>query len=112
MIAANPFGDREDTKASSFQVTFLKQEPEALLEVPHTSERGDYEVLAIRDRAIYSVIDETGKTPDVMRLLETHLREGDHDEELEVASTASPRRWRRPEGQVSQRARTVVCWSS
>jgi len=70
VIAANPFGDREDTKASSFQVTFLKHEPEPLLELPFTSERGDYEVLAIRDRAIYSVIDETGKTPDVMRLLE------------------------------------------
>jgi uncharacterized protein (DUF1697 family) len=71
VIAADPFGDREDTKASSFQVTFLKHDPEALLELPHTSERGDYELLAIRGRAIYSVIDETGRTPDVMRLLET-----------------------------------------
>ena len=71
MLAANPFGDREDTKRSSFQVTFLKHEPEPLLlEVPFTSERGDYEVLDIRDRAIYSVVDETGQTPDVMRLLE------------------------------------------
>ena len=70
LIASAPFGGREDTKASGLHVTFLKHEPEPLLEVPFTSPRGDYEVLAIRDRAIFSVIDETGRTPDIMRFLE------------------------------------------
>jgi uncharacterized protein (DUF1697 family) len=70
MTAANPYGERGDTPSASLQVTFLKVEPEPRLEVPFTSERGDYEIIEIRDRAIYSVVDETGRTPDLMRVLE------------------------------------------
>ena len=71
-IASAPFGDREDTKASSLQVTFLKHEPEEPL-VPFASALGDFEVIAVRDRTIYSVIDETGKPPGLLRVLERQL---------------------------------------
>jgi uncharacterized protein (DUF1697 family) len=72
MIAANPFGDRPNTPSSSLQVTFLQREPDPPLQ-PFTSERGDYEIIEVRDRAIYSVIDETGKPPDILRVLERRL---------------------------------------
>jgi uncharacterized protein (DUF1697 family) len=72
MIAADPFDGRDDTKAASQQVTFLKLEPEEPL-VPFASELGDFEVIAVRDRAIYSVIDETGKPPGLLRVLERQL---------------------------------------
>lgn len=72
MVAAAPFGDRPDTKTASQQVTFLKHEPVEEFR-PFASERGDYEVVAVRDRAIYSVVDETGTPPRLFRDLERQL---------------------------------------
>lgn len=72
MLAANPFGDREDTKASSQQVTFLRRDPAQPL-TPFRSEGGDFEVLAVLDRAIYAVVDETGRPPALLRVLEREL---------------------------------------
>jgi uncharacterized protein (DUF1697 family) len=74
LVAKNPFGDRADTPASSLQVTFLKHEPDVNLEVPYTSDTGDYSIVAVDDRVICSVVDLTGsRTPDVMRWLEKML---------------------------------------
>lgn len=72
MVAANPFGDGEDTKSASRQVTFLKHEPTEPF-VPFRSDRGDYEVIAVGDGAIYSIIDETGTPPGLLRRLEREL---------------------------------------
>jgi uncharacterized protein (DUF1697 family) len=73
VVAGRPFGDRTDAPPTSLQVTFLKHEPEPGVDVPRTSERGDDEIVAIRDRAVYSVIDETGRPPGLLRMLERTL---------------------------------------
>jgi uncharacterized protein (DUF1697 family) len=74
LVAKNPFGDRADTPATSFQVTFLKREPDVDLEVPYASDTGDYTIVAVDDRVICSVVDLTGsRTPDLMRWLEKML---------------------------------------
>jgi len=74
LVAKNPFGDRADTPATSLQVTFLKHELDVDLEVPYTSDSGDYTILAVDDRVICSVVDLTGsRTPDLMRWLEKML---------------------------------------
>jgi hypothetical protein len=48
----------------------LKDEPEPALDLPFRSPSGDDEVLAMSDRAIDSVVDETGRPPALLRLLE------------------------------------------
>ncbi len=71
LVADNPFGDREDVKTSRLQVTFLKQETDVKLDLPHTPPDGDYTVIAIADRTVCSTIDLSGSsTPDLMRWLE------------------------------------------
>lgn len=75
LLAADPFAGfagHDDTKASSFQVTFLQREPAEPV-APHASDAGRYEVVAVLDRAICSVIDETGKPPALLRDLERRL---------------------------------------
>ncbi|MGH8775450.1 MAG: DUF1697 domain-containing protein [Jiangellaceae bacterium] len=74
LVAKNPFGDRADTPATSLQVTFLKHEPAADLDVPYTPDTGDYTIVAVEDRVICAVIDLSGsRTPDLMRWLEKTL---------------------------------------
>lgn len=71
LVAKNPFGDRADTSATSFQVTFLKHEPDVDMEVPYTPESGGYTVGFFEDRVICSVVDLTSsRTPDLMRSFE------------------------------------------
>lgn len=71
LVAAAPFGDREDTPDARCNVTFLKHAPEVQLEVPCTSPDGASVIVAVVDRAICSVVDLTGeRTPDLMRWLE------------------------------------------
>ena len=70
LIDANPFGDVEDTKASSLQATFFKHEPQVDFDVPYTSAAGDYTIVSIADRVACSVVNLTGRTPDLMRFLE------------------------------------------
>ena len=72
LVARNPFGDRPDTPASNLQVTFLKREPDANLELP--ADAGGFTIVAVEDRAICSALDLTGAgTPDLMRRLEKLL---------------------------------------
>jgi uncharacterized protein (DUF1697 family) len=71
LIAQDPFRNLVDTRETSFQATFLKNEHDVELELPYTSPRGDYTIVAIADRVICSVLDLTGPhTPDLMRMLE------------------------------------------
>jgi uncharacterized protein (DUF1697 family) len=69
LLDANPFGDVEDTKASSLQATFFKREPNVDIALPYASPAGDYRIVSIADRVAFSVVDLTG-TPDLMRFLE------------------------------------------
>lgn len=71
LVAADPFGDREDTKSSRLQATFLKHDPKVPFDLPHSPPDGDYTVLAVVDRTVCSTIDLSGsRTPDLMRWLE------------------------------------------
>ena len=74
LIARNPFGGRTDTPATSLQVTFLKHEADVNLDIPYTTDTGDYTIVAYDDRVICSVVDLTGsRRPDLMRSLEKML---------------------------------------
>jgi uncharacterized protein (DUF1697 family) len=74
LVANRPFGDLTDSPTTSLQVTFLKHEPDMMLELPYTSEAGDYTIVALEDRVLCSVVDLSGSgTPDLMRWLEKVL---------------------------------------
>jgi len=67
LVDSNPFGDLEDKPTSRLEVTFLKHEPEDDHDFPYTPDRGDFTILGVADRAIYSVVDLTQpRTPQVM----------------------------------------------
>lgn len=68
LVASEPFGELEDKPTSRLEVTFLKHEPEAGNDFPYTSDSGDFTILGLVDRAIYTVVDLTRPTtPPVMR---------------------------------------------
>ena len=69
MVASAPFEGVVDGRSSSCEVTFLKHEPAADLVIP-VGDRGDAQVVAIRDRAACVVLDLTGPTPAYMRTLD------------------------------------------
>jgi uncharacterized protein (DUF1697 family) len=69
MVDGDPFAGFVDERSSSCNVTFLKQEPPPDLELP-SGARGDATVVAIRLRAVYSVLDLTGPTPAFMRTID------------------------------------------
>jgi uncharacterized protein (DUF1697 family) len=71
LVDRRPFGDREHSKKTSLNVTFLKNEPKDLPKTPFTPEGRDYLFVDMSDRAICSVVDTTlNKTPDLMMWLE------------------------------------------
>jgi uncharacterized protein (DUF1697 family) len=71
LVAGNPFGDRPDDESSRLQTTFLKTKPRKKLDLPHSSDEGDYEIVAIVARTICSTVDLSGPgTPELMRWLE------------------------------------------
>ena len=71
LVARDPFADRDETPDTSWQVTLLKHEPHDALEVPFTSEGGEFTVVAFDDRSICTVVDMTrSRTPDLMRWME------------------------------------------
>jgi uncharacterized protein (DUF1697 family) len=74
LVAWNPFGAMADTPARSLQVTFLKYEPDAALDLAGVAEGRGYSIVGVQDRSVCSVIDMTGSaTPDLMRRLEQTL---------------------------------------
>ena len=74
LVAARPFGDREHGPATGLDVTFLQRQPDAPLDLPYSSERGDYQILAMDDRAIFSVLDRTVRpNPDLVRWIERQV---------------------------------------
>jgi uncharacterized protein (DUF1697 family) len=69
LVARNPFGDLAEVPGAGLQATFLKRVPKVDLPLPHTSEAGDYTIVALEDRVICSVVTESG-TPALMGVLE------------------------------------------
>lgn len=67
MVASTPFEGIDDTRSSSCEVTFLKHEPAADLDLA-AGERA--RIVAIQDRALFAVLDLTGPTPQYMRTLD------------------------------------------
>ncbi len=71
LVARNPFGSRRDSRASYFNVTFLKHIPEIDPVVPFRADNGAYEYVDYFDGALATIIDLTGfHTPDLMTKLE------------------------------------------
>lgn len=72
MIDRHPFGDVEHTPKNNLTVTFLKDRVPRKL--PDRKDARGYEMLGIRDGAVFSVVDlTTAKTPNLMAWLEREL---------------------------------------
>ena len=75
LVAADPFAGRTESRASTFEVTFLKHDPPPDLELP-VGDRGDATVVAVRDRAVFAVLDRSGPTPALFRTLDRTFGDG------------------------------------
>jgi uncharacterized protein (DUF1697 family) len=71
LVDKNPFSDMEQPPKSSLSVTFSKSRPNSDLIFPYRVEGGDYTILGMCNRAIFTVIDLTSaRTGDMMSWLE------------------------------------------
>lgn len=72
MIDLDPFEGVEVTKQTRRYVTLLAEETKSTMELPYTSEDGNFRVLARTDREVYSVLNvvEGSRTVDLMAILE------------------------------------------
>lgn len=70
-VESKPFEQVTVTKDTRLYITFLKEEPSTTLNYPWTSVDGSYQILEVKDRLIYSVLDlAVTKTPKGMDALE------------------------------------------
>jgi uncharacterized protein (DUF1697 family) len=74
---ANPYGDLEHGPATYLLVTFFKHPLNVAFELPYQPPDKRYEIVAAIDDTLFSVVDTTAKTPDLMSWLET-----DHGKEI------------------------------
>jgi uncharacterized protein (DUF1697 family) len=71
LVDRDPFAGLEPAASSSWNVTFLKSEPQINLTFPYRPEGKQFELLSLDDRAICSVLDrQLTTTPDLMTWLE------------------------------------------
>jgi uncharacterized protein (DUF1697 family) len=71
LVDHQPFGKLQHSAKTYLTVTFLKHKTNVKLAVPLRIENRDYEIVAMYDRAICCVLDQTSsKTPDLMVWLE------------------------------------------
>ncbi len=71
LITADPFAGRGDTPTGRLNVTFLGREPEREPPLPYRDPADGYEILALAERAVFSVVDTTAhRTPEMMRWME------------------------------------------
>ena len=71
LTEADPFRDHERTENIRLNVTFLKKDPAFKPDFPYQVEGRSFTLLAMSDRAVFSVIDISAeKTPDMMTWLE------------------------------------------
>lgn len=69
MAAHNPFTGHEHSSKTYLTVTFGKERFRAPFETPYVAKEGA-SVLRIYDRSVFSLVNLTGKTPDLMTWLE------------------------------------------
>jgi uncharacterized protein (DUF1697 family) len=71
IVELNPFKGIEITKDTRLYVTFLCDDPKSRLKIPYYSTDKSFQIMNIKDRAIFSVLDvsKTG-TVDAMAILE------------------------------------------
>lgn len=70
LVEANPFGDLEHGPGSYLLVTFYKNPTAMRFELPYQPPEKPYRLHVMVDNTLFSVIDTTGKTPDLMSWLE------------------------------------------
>jgi uncharacterized protein (DUF1697 family) len=70
LVETNPYGDLEHSPSTYLLVTFFKHQPEVGFDLPHQPPGKPYELVAVVDGTLFSVVDTTGKTPDLMTWLE------------------------------------------
>lgn len=71
LLRVHPFGDMQYSQKTNLNVTFLKRAAKSSWTFPHKSPGKTYTVLALRNKAVFSVVDLSGaKTPDLMTKLE------------------------------------------
>lgn len=70
LVGANPFGDLEHGPGSYLLVTFFKNPVVVGSELPYRPPGKPYRLHALVDNTLFSVIETTGKTPDLMSWLE------------------------------------------
>lgn len=76
-IEQNPFEDIAVTKDIRLYVSFLQEEPEVDLPLPWSSDNGSYKIIAMEDKAIFSVLDlSVNNTPKAMEALEKLFGKG------------------------------------
>jgi len=68
---SNPFKNIMVTKDTRLYVTFLSDDPKSKLKIPYHSTDNSFQILNIKDRAIFSVLDVSKKgTVDAIAILE------------------------------------------
>jgi uncharacterized protein (DUF1697 family) len=70
LVEADPYGDLEHGAGSYLLVTFFKNPTATSFEFPYRPRDKPYRLHAKIDDTLFSVIDTTGKTPDLMSWLE------------------------------------------
>lgn len=70
IAAHNPFKGREHSSKTYLTVTFGKEEFKAPFETPYVIKEKGSSILRIYGRSVFSLVELTGKTPDLMTWLE------------------------------------------
>ena len=77
IIASDPFKDVEVTKDIRLYVSFLKEKTDVILDLPLISDDGSYEILDVKQKDIFSVLDvSVNGTPKGMEILEKLFGKG------------------------------------
>lgn len=70
-IKTAPFKDIEVHQDLRLYVTFIKKMQEKTMDFPWIADDGSFQILSVKDRMVYSVLDVSQrKTPDAMNVLE------------------------------------------
>ena len=68
---SNSFENVDVTSSTRLYVSFFSEKNKSKLKIPYTSTDGSFEILSVKDNAIFSVLDlDKTQTPDVMNILE------------------------------------------
>lgn len=71
LVALNPYGNLEHSKATYLLVTFFKRRQKLPFVLPHQPEDRPWRLLGKADRTLFSIIDTAGgQTPDLMTWLD------------------------------------------